>query len=531
MECSSSTARRWAVAVSAAVAIGLALPVGAAGAESPTSEGALATEPLAVPGGTGAGNQTDPHLSGSLLVFTATDSYSEIRYVDLADGSAGEIPNAGHRDSLPDASGDLIVFRRVYTDGSTATRPIMVFDVTAPGAGAQEVAPADGERRAFPSIGGTTVAFMQFVDSSSTRSEVCVADVTDLAAPAVCLTSDSTLSNREPAVSPDGSTVAWAKCDPTGTGCDIYVVQRRADGTWGVPVQLTDSTGEEFLPETDGTVVTYVSNAAGDFDIWFENVDGTSERQLVLTDAPGSIETNPNISGGSILFEREAPGSTAADLYLYRTATRELLRVTETAEDETLNAASLSPSGALYVAWAQSDGLALGDNDIHAVRAQLDDGSSEPPALTLPRDVTVDATGPDGAAVTYAVSGSAGATVTCAPDSGTTFPIGTTTVQCTAVDGHGATAAGSFDVTVRGAREQLADLLVAVAGLGPGRSLEAKIRAAVAGLPDRALSLACEPLRAFVNEVRAQSGQHIPADLAAEFIEDATRIRAVLACR
>jgi hypothetical protein len=165
------------------------------------------------------------------------------------------------------------------------------------------------------------------------------------------------------------------------------------------------------------------------------------------------------------------------------------------------------------------------------VRAQLDDGSGDPPALTLPADVTVDATGPDGAAVTYAVSGSEGTTVTCAPASGATFPIGTTTVQCSAVDGHGATAAGSFDVTVRGAREQLADLLVAVAGRGPGRSLEAKIRAAVAWLPDRALSLACEPLRAFVHEVQAQSGKRIPADTAALLIEDATRIRAVLACR
>ncbi|GAA3183931.1 hypothetical protein GCM10010531_42730 [Blastococcus jejuensis] len=518
--------------MSAAVVIGLAMPVGVAGAESPTSVEALATEPVAVPGGTGAGNQTDPHLDGGLLVFTASDSSSsEIRYLDLADGSAGAIPDAGHRDSLPDVSGDLIVFRRIYTDANSATRPILVFDVTTPDAGAQEVAPASGERRTFPSIGGTTVAFMQFVDSSSVHTEVCVADVTDLAAPAVCLTSDSTMFNRDPAVSPDGSTVTWAKCDPTGTGCDIYVVQRRADGTWGVPVQLTDSTGEEFLPDTDGTVVTYASNAAGDFDVWFENVDGTSERQLVLPDAPGSIETHPNISGGSILFERELPGSTNADLYLYRTATRELLRVTETAEDETLNAISLSPSGELYVAWAQSDGLAFGDNDIHAARAQLDDGSSEPPALTLPADITVDATGPDGAAVTYVVTGSEGATVTCVPASGTTFPIGTTSVQCTAVDGHGATAAGAFGVTVRGAREQLADLLVAVAGLGPGRSLEAKIRAAVAWLPDRALPLACEPLRAFVNEVRAQSGKRIPADLAAEFIADATRIRAVLACR
>lgn len=156
------------------------------------------------------------------------------------------------------------------------------------------------------------------------------------------------------------------------------------------------------------------------------------------------------------------------------------------------------------------------------------------PQLQLPAGLTVDATSPDGAVVTYAATATDDAgtpALTCRPAAGATFPIGTTTVRCAAVDGHGATTTGTFDVTVRGAREQLADLVVAVAGVGPGRSLAAKIRAAVAWLPDRALPLVCEPLRAFVNEVRAQSGRGMPADLAAEFIADATRIRAVLACR
>ena len=450
VERTSSTVRRWAITLPAAVLLGLTVPAGVAWAGPPAAEGSLVSEPLAVPGGTGPGNQTDPHLSGSLLVFTAVeDGGSAIRWVDLATGSGATIDNTGARDSLPDVAGDLVVFRRVHVDGPT-TRPIMVVDVTAPELGAREVAPEEGARRAFPSIGGTTVAFMQFVTGSSTESEVCVADAVATAAPAVCLTADSTMSNRDPHVSPDGSTVAWTKCQTTGLGCDVYVARRAADGTWLPPTQLTDSSGEDILPETDGTVVTYASNAGGDYDIWYEDVDGSQERQLVLADAPGSIETNPTISGGSILFERELPGSLDADLYLYRLATGELLRVTETADaDETLNALSLSASGELWVAWAQADGLAPGQNDIHAARAQLDDGSSEPPALSLPADLTVDATGPDGAAVTYAAS-SEGATVTCEPASGATFPIGTTTVGCTAVDGHGATTAGSFDVTVRG---------------------------------------------------------------------------------
>jgi hypothetical protein len=75
------------------------------------------------------------------------------------------------------------------------------------------------------------------------------------------------------------------------------------------------------------------------------------------------------------------------------------------------------------------------------------------PALALPANIVVEATGAAGAAVNYtataqdAVSGTV--TVSCAPASGTTFALGTTTVNCSASDGVGNSAAGSFSVTVR----------------------------------------------------------------------------------
>lgn len=78
---------------------------------------------------------------------------------------------------------------------------------------------------------------------------------------------------------------------------------------------------------------------------------------------------------------------------------------------------------------------------------------SEPPVLTLPAGMTVEATGPGGAVVTF--SGSANddkdgvVPVTFSPASGSSFPLGTTTVTATAVDRSGNEAAGSFRVTVR----------------------------------------------------------------------------------
>jgi len=74
-----------------------------------------------------------------------------------------------------------------------------------------------------------------------------------------------------------------------------------------------------------------------------------------------------------------------------------------------------------------------------------------PPVWTLPADFSVEATGPAGAVVTYNASAtdpSGVSSQSCFPVSGDTFPLGTTTVNCTATDTHGNTSTGGFNVTV-----------------------------------------------------------------------------------
>ncbi len=75
------------------------------------------------------------------------------------------------------------------------------------------------------------------------------------------------------------------------------------------------------------------------------------------------------------------------------------------------------------------------------------------PTLNLPGTITVEATGPGGARVTYAATASdlVDADPSFVPDSssGTVFPLGTTIVQVTATDDAGNTASGSFNVIVR----------------------------------------------------------------------------------
>lgn len=74
------------------------------------------------------------------------------------------------------------------------------------------------------------------------------------------------------------------------------------------------------------------------------------------------------------------------------------------------------------------------------------------PVLSLPGNLSATATSPSGAIVSFVASASdlvdGTRPVACIPASGSTFPIGTTTVACSASDLHANTANGSFAVTV-----------------------------------------------------------------------------------
>jgi hypothetical protein len=72
---------------------------------------------------------------------------------------------------------------------------------------------------------------------------------------------------------------------------------------------------------------------------------------------------------------------------------------------------------------------------------------SDGPVLTLPSNIIVEATSSAGVAVAFTVTATDNATIDCTPASGSTFPLGTTTVNCTASASTGTTS-GSFTVTV-----------------------------------------------------------------------------------
>jgi len=166
----------------------------------------------------------------------------------------------------------------------------------------------------------------------------------------------------------------------------------------------------------------------------------------------------------------------------------------------------------------------------------------EPPTIVCPPSMTVNATSPSGAVVNFPLATAsdncpASLTRSCAPASGSTFAIGTTTDTCTADDGSGNTATCTFTVKVKSAAEQLADLIAVVQGLtapklDPGirTAMLVKLQAALASVNPPNTALACQALQDFISMVNAQSGKKIATSDATFLINEATRIRAVLGC-
>lgn len=129
----------------------------------------------------------------------------------------------------------------------------------------------------------------------------------------------------------------------------------------------------------------------------------------------------------------------------------------------------------LTLTWSES-GATLGSGaqitltllvGVHTITLTADDGrggtgtstvlitvqDTTPPILTLPLAHTLEAIGPIGAVATFSVSAidlvDGTRPVFCSPASGSTFPLGVTTVTCSASDLHGNSAPGTFTITVR----------------------------------------------------------------------------------
>ena len=201
-----------------------------------------------------------------------------------------------------------------------------------------------------------------------------------------------------------------------------------------------------------------------------------------------------------------------------------------------LNASGTPAGPSENPAFARFDGL-VGHFSSYVV-ARVLALDTTPPAITVPAGVTVDATGPSGAHVTYMASAkddhAASPSLTCTPASGVVFPIGNTTVVCTARDAAGNASSAQFAVHVRGAGEQVVRLIdktvafLDLLALKP--SLRAALQSAADALAAKRPRVVCLALDVYVAAVRTAPARAFTAAERSELLADASRIKAVIGC-
>lgn len=354
---------------------------------------------------------------------------------------------------------------------------------------------------------------------------------------------DGTSYAYQPTWSSSGIAFAGANAD----GLEIWKVQ--PDGTGLLQLTNTPGFNVDQVWSPDGTQIVFTSSRdADDEEIYVMNADGSGQTRL--TNVAGR-DYGPDWSpdGTQIVFQSERDGN--SEIYLMNAdGSGPHTRLTNDAAVD--SSPAWSPDGQQIVFHSNRDGdfeiFAMGKDGSGQTQLTFNTaldkfpdwapqlsggGDTTPPLLAVPGNQTVDATGPAGAVVTFVASATddvdPAPAVACSPPSGSVFPIGTSTVGCTASDVSGNTSSGSFTITVRGAKEQLNQLVrEVVEAWSVPRSLRTRLLAFAENVDltnARQRRAVCMGLRVF-----ARLLQRVPGPQAAEWIADARRIRAVLGC-
>ena len=266
-------------------------------------------------------NETNPHVDCNLVSYTFDDfqGTSRIQFHDLLTGADSAVPG-NDVDLLSDISGSRVAYTEVTFFGDT----VRIFDTNS---STTTVVP--GLWNSNPSIGADVVAF-EDRDSQANwyASNINTYDVnTGTLTP---LTTDS-FTNINPDVSPNGKAVIWGKCSNDLNHCDIYSANRTAPGVFTTRALTTGNHEESYETSTDGELAVYISDRAGERDIYYQPLIGGNEVHLSIA----GDQRNPTISGGLISFESGPLG--AGDNFLYDTRTGKLYQVTTGGPDNRLS--------------------------------------------------------------------------------------------------------------------------------------------------------------------------------------------------
>jgi hypothetical protein len=293
----------------------------------------------------------------------------------------------------------------------------------------------------------------------------------------------------------------------TGEQAFNVLVQDTTSPVLGLPADLiaeaTGPTGAEVAFSAsasdlvDGSLaVTCVPASGSAFPLGATTVD-CSAVDAAGNVASGSftvtvVDTTPPAVSVPASFSVEATGPSGADVSFSSSA----VDLVDGAVSPTCTPSSGTtfPLGPTTVECSATD--AAGNTGSAAFVVTVVD--TTPPDLSLPPNVVLEATGSAGAVHSFTASAAdlvdVSVDVACSPASGSTFPLGTTTVDCTATDDAGNASMGSFSVEVVDTTPPdvavPADMTVEATGAS---GATVTFVASATDLVDGAVSTACSP--------------------------------------
>ena len=342
-----------------------------------------------------------------------------------AHDSATNVAGAGFNVKVADLSAPLIApHGDVATEATGPQGADVTYDLPATsdkvdGAGIASCAPPPGP---FPL--GSTVVDCDATDHAGNAAATShfTVSVVDTQPPAIAIPEPIVAE----ATGPSGAAVAFAV-----TATDVV------DGS--VPVQCDHASGDIF-PLGTTTIQCSTHDAASQHGMPQDNAATASFTVTVQDTTPPSL-TMP----APVTLEATGPLTTLS----YGTASATDLVDTDVAVACTPASGSAFTVGVTTVTCTATDDA--GNASSGTVAMTVTD--TTPPALSLPAGITAEATGPGGAAVAWSASANdlvdGARAVACAPASGSTFALGSTTVDCSASDARGNSAHGTFTVKVQ----------------------------------------------------------------------------------
>jgi hypothetical protein len=295
-------------------------------------------------------------------------------------------------------------------DGAPVSFTVTATDYTRKTALTPDCTPASGSTFAL----GVSTVRCTATDANGTGTASFTVTVADTTPPAVTVPLDATVE----ATSADGAIFTHA-----AAATDLV------DGV--VPVSCTPASGSVFAMGNTRVSCTATDNHA--------NL-GSSVFNVKVKDTTFPIVTVP----GPMTVEAKGP-----------TGAIVMFSVTATDNIDGALVPSCTPASGSTFAFGPTSVTCTAIDTVHNLTTAsftVTVVDTTAPTLTLPTPITAVATLSGGAAVSYTATAidliDGAVPVTCTPASGSTFPIGVTTVTCRATDAHLNTGSGTFTVTV-----------------------------------------------------------------------------------